>query len=152
MLAPVRTARIVSKGNQCQSEFMVDQCLISVNFENDFDSVHSKRHYEVSLSQKESLKRKAKSASRFWYFAKKGSSLNSWPCLFLRIDSSIHQTMPNHAQGSKKKKKPVQSSGTSRFFLQARNFLSLLAPWARTQASCSPTKFLITILRREGKF
>ena len=91
MLAPVRTARIVSKGNQCQSEFMVDQCLISVNFENDFDSVHSKRHYEVSLSQKESFKRKAKSASRFWYFAKKGSSLNSWPCLFLRIDSSIRQ-------------------------------------------------------------
>jgi len=48
------------------------------------------------------------------------------------------------------KKKPVQSSGTSKFSLRASNFLSLLAPQARTQASRSPTKFLITILRRKG--
>jgi len=49
-------------------------------------------------------------------------------------------------------KKPVRSSGTSRFSLWASNFVSLLAPWARTQASRLPTKFLITILRRKGKF
>ena len=48
-------------------------------------------------------------------------------------------------------KTPVRSSRTSRFFLRASNFLFLLAPWARTQARRSPTKFLITILRRKGK-
>ena len=42
-------------------------------------------------------------------------------------------------------------SGTSRFSHWARNFLSFLARRARTQASCSPTKLLTTILRRKGK-
>ena len=48
-------------------------------------------------------------------------------------------------------KNPVRSSRTSRFSLRASNFLSFLARWARTQASHSLTKFLITILRRKGK-
>ena len=46
------------------------------------------------------------------------------------------------------KKNPA---GTSRFSFRARNFLSFLAQWARTQASSSLTKFLIMILRRRGK-
>ena len=49
-------------------------------------------------------------------------------------------------QGSKK-----TPSGTSKFSHRARNFLSFLTRWARTQASRSPTKFLTTILRRKGK-
>ena len=48
-------------------------------------------------------------------------------------------------------KNPVRSSGTSRFSLRASNFLSFLAQGAMSQASCSLTKFLITILRRKGK-
>ena len=54
--------------------------------------------------------------------------------------------------GSGLEKTPVRSSGTSTFSLQASNFLSLLAPRARTQASHAPAKFLLTILRRKGKF
>ena len=49
------------------------------------------------------------------------------------------------------KKNPIRLSGTSRFSLRASNFLSFLARQARTQASCSLTKFLIMILRRKGK-
>jgi len=37
-------------------------------------------------------------------------------------------------------------------FLRGSSFISLLAPWAKTQTSRSPAKFLITILRRKGKF
>ena len=47
-------------------------------------------------------------------------------------------------------KNPIRSSGTSRFSFRASNFHSFLAQWARTQASRSLTKFLITILRRKG--
>ena len=47
---------------------------------------------------------------------------------------------------------PVRSSGTSRFSARASNFVFLLAPRARAQASRSPTKFLIMILRRKDKF
>ena len=47
-------------------------------------------------------------------------------------------------------KTPVRSSGTSRFSFRASNFHSFLAQRARTQASRSLTKFLITILRRKG--
>ena len=47
---------------------------------------------------------------------------------------------------------PVRSSGASRFSTRASNFVFLLAPRARAQASRSPTKFLIMILRRKDKF
>jgi len=60
--------------------------------------------------------------------------------------------MEAHAGESGLEKTPVRSSGTSRFSLRASNFLSFLAPWARTQASRSQTKFVITILRRKCKF
>jgi len=48
-------------------------------------------------------------------------------------------------------KKPVRSSGTSRFSNRASNYLFFFAQWAMTQASCSLTKFVIMILRRKGK-
>jgi len=47
---------------------------------------------------------------------------------------------------------PVRSSRTSTFSARASNVVFLLAPQARAQASHSPTKFLIMILRRKDKF
>ena len=46
---------------------------------------------------------------------------------------------------------PVRLSGTSTFSPRASNFVFLLAPRARAQASRSRTKFFIMILRRKGK-
>ena len=47
---------------------------------------------------------------------------------------------------------PVRSIGTSRFSVWASNFVFLLAPRARAQASRSPTKCLIMIVRRRINF
>jgi len=41
-------------------------------------------------------------------------------------------------------KTTVCSSGASAFSIRANNFISSFAPWARTQASRPPTKFLKT--------
>ena len=47
---------------------------------------------------------------------------------------------------------PVWLSRTSRFSARASNLVFLLAARARAQASRSPMKFLIMILRRKDKF
>ena len=65
--------------------------------------------------------------------------------------SSSHITL-TITLGSGLEKTPVRLSATSRFSLRASNLLSFLPPWARTQASRSPTKFLIAILREKVSF
>ena len=67
------------------------------------------------------------------------------------IQGSVQYFQAIHALAGLEKT-PVRSSRTSRFFPQASKFLSLLAPRARAQTRRSPTQFLITILRRKGKF
>ena len=70
----------------------------------------------------------------------------------LSLFSNFSQSSDNLIRLTGLEKTPVRSSGTSRFSLQASNFLFFLAPWARTQASRSQTKFLIRILRRKVSF
>ena len=72
-------------------------------------------------------------------------------CCLTRASQQLYTARGHYRKNSGLEKKPVRSSRTSRFFLRASNFLFLLAPRARTQARRSPTKFLITILRRKGK-
>ena len=69
----------------------------------------------------------------------------------LSLFSNFSQSSDNLIRLTGLEKTPVRSSGTSRFSLQASNFL-FLAPRARTQASRSQTKFLIRILRRKVSF
>ena len=66
--------------------------------------------------------------------------------------SSNSNVFANHLTVAGLEITPVRSSGTSRFSARASNFVFLLAPRARAQASRSPTKFLIMILRRKDKF
>ena len=70
----------------------------------------------------------------------------------LSLFSNFSQSSDSLIRLTGLEKTPVRSSGTSRFSLQASNFLFFLAPWARTQASRSQTKFLIRILRRKVSF
>ena len=126
-------------------------------------------HQSVSLTRQHNLFLKQHTCARCCsheYISKQRASVGRLlrylflPCPY-PVLSSTEQESCNHNVNKHNlqlisipglEKKPARSSRTSRYSLWASNLLSFLARWATTlQASRSPTKFLITILRRKGK-
>ena len=101
-------------------------------------------------------KTKWRNNSFFWFFSHCFEALsNHLLCCFSVLTCSMDQTSSfwcGFFALSGLEITPVRSSGTSRFSPRASNFVFLLAPRARAQASRSPTKCFIIILRRKGKF
>ena len=91
-----------------------------------------------------------------WYctlvFLLRTENNSIWRKLTVHCVKVLHGVMQQSIDKTGLEKTPVRSSGTCRFPPRASSVLPLLAPWARAQASRSPTKFLIMILRRKGKF